>query len=321
MNMRKTNPPAYGPSPAPAYGPAPAPAGAKPLLALFFLFLSFFSLPALAADYVVGAAKPWDINFLEAFSPVKHIIHDFHFELLVILTGIVLIVLGLLIYVCVRYNAKAHPVPRKFSHNVTVEVVWTALPVLILFIIGVPSFKLLYFADKNPEAAFTIKATGYQWYWGYEYPDHGGFGFKSYMLTDEDLKNPQRMAELQAEWLIKDTKPLRLLETDTRIVIPVGVPVRIQTTAADVIHSWAMPSLGVKKDAVPGRLNETWVQADKPGVYFGQCSEICGTGHAFMPIALEAVPQEQFNAWIEAAKVKYAGSMPDFTRNLALAGE
>ena len=266
----------------------------------------FVSLPAFAQN--IGAAVPDQIHMLSGPSPVHRMMDGFHDMLLVIIGLIVLLVTGLLAWVVIRYNAKANPKPATFTHNVKLEILWTAIPVLILVIIAVPSFRLLYYSDKNPDAVFTIKVTGYQWYWGYEYPDYGDFKFSSYLLNDEDLANPQRMAEVSQDWLIKTQKPLRLLETDNRVVIPVGVPVRIQTTAADVLHSWAMPALGVKKDAVPGRLNETWIQADEPGVYYGQCSELCGTGHGFMPITLEAVPQADFNAWIEKAKVKFAAA-------------
>jgi cytochrome c oxidase subunit 2 len=181
-------------------------------------------------------------------------------------------------------------VPSRRSHNTLLEIAWTAVPVLILVIIAIPSFKLLYFVDVVPETEFTIKATGHQWYWSYEYPDNGGFTFDAYMIAPSDLQPDQ----------------LRLLEADNRIVVPVKTNVRIQTTATDVIHSWTVPQFGVKVDAVPGRLNELWINVDEPGTYYGQCSELCGVNHGFMPITVQAVERPEFDKWIEEAKTKFA---------------
>ncbi len=234
---------------------------------------------------------PWQINFQEPASPIMHEIYNFHHLLLIIITAITIFVLGLLLYICVRFRASRNPVPSKTSHNTVIEIIWTAVPVLILVFIAIKSFPLIYKEAEAPDAQMTIKVLGSQWFWTYEYPDHGGFTFDSYMVEDKDLKPGQ----------------IRLLEVDNRIVVPVDTVIRVQMTAADVIHSWAIPALGVKKDAVPGRLNETWFKAEKPGVYYGQCSELCGVKHGFMPIAVEAVSKEQFAAWV-ASK---GGKMPE----------
>jgi cytochrome c oxidase subunit II len=259
------------------------------MLALFAM-VAVFSLTSGGANAagntagtteIVGIAEPWQLNFQESASPVKEQVDNFHNLLLVIITAITLFVLGLLVFVIIRFNEKANPEPSKTSHNTVIEVIWTAVPVMILIVIAVPSFSLLYYMDRTPEADMTIKATGYQWYWTYQYPDHGGIEMTSIMLQDDELQGNQP----------------RLLATDNDLVVPVGANVRLLVTAADVLHAWAMPALGVKKDAVPGRLNETWFRVDKPGMYYGQCSEICGEGHGFMPISLRAVSQEEFDAW------------------------
>jgi len=245
-----------------------------------------------AASGAVGAAQPWQLGLQAAASPVKEQLTDFHNLLLVIITGITLLVLALLVYVIVRFNAKANPTPTRTSHNTILEVAWTVVPVLILVVIAVPSFKVLYFMDKTENADMTLKVVGHQWYWEYQYPDHGDITFSANMIPDEEIQPGQQ----------------RLLETDNRIVLPVGSNIRILITAGDVIHSWAMPSLGIKKDAVPGRLNETWARIDREGVYYGQCSEICGINHGYMPITIEAVSKERFAQWVEEAKVKFASN-------------
>ncbi len=204
--------------------------------------------------------------------------------LLPIITIISLFVLGLLLWVIVRYNRRANPVPSKTTHNTLIEVVWTIVPVIILVVIAVPSISLLARQyETPPEEAVTIKAIGYQWYWGYEYPDHGGFEVISNMLSEADA--------------LENGEP-HLLAVDKRMVVPAGVPLRIQTTAADVIHAFAVPSLWFKMDAVPGRLNEKLLTIEEPGVYYGQCSELCGARHGYMPIAVEALPMEEFEAWV-----------------------
>jgi cytochrome c oxidase subunit 2 len=258
------------------------------------IMLSLFSGIGVAAaeDGVVGAPQPWQLGLQASASPVKEQLTDFHNLLVVVITGITLLVLALLIYVMVRFNSRSNPAPTRTSHNTVIEVLWTVVPVIILVIIAVPSFKVLYYMDKTQDAEMTLKVTGRQWYWDYSYPDQGDIGFSSYMIPDDEIKPGQK----------------RLLEVDNRIVLPVDTNIRILVTAGDVIHSWAMPALGIKKDAIPGRINETWARIDKEGVYYGQCSEICGTNHGFMPIAIEAVSKERFQQWVEEAKVKFAGN-------------
>ncbi|MAS86991.1 MAG: cytochrome c oxidase subunit II [Micavibrio sp.] len=253
------------------------------LTVLFTTFIA--SLPAAAQ-----APVNWGMDLQTSFSPVKERMHDFHTMLLYIITAIVLFVLFLLLYVIFRFNKKANPTPSKFTHNTLIEVVWTAIPVIILMVIAVPSFKLLFYGDRTPDPEMTLKVTGYQWYWGYEYPDFGDISFSSYMIPDDEIKEGQ----------------LRLLETDKAVVLPIETNIQILVTAADVLHSFAMPAFGVKTDAVPGRLNETWTYIEKEGTYYGQCSEICGTNHAFMPIMIKAVSKEDFAAWVK----EQGGTMP-----------
>jgi len=244
-----------------------------------------------------AAPEPWQLDFQAAVTPVMEEIIDFHNILLVITTLIVLFVLGLLAVVVVRFREAKNPMPSRTTHNTVIEVVWTTIPVIVLVLIAVPSFRLLKHEDIVPKADMTIKAIGHQWYWSYEYPDHGGFSFDSVMVPDSDLKPGQ----------------LRLLEVDNRIVVPVDTTVRVITTAVDVLHSWAVPAFGVKMDSVPGRANETWFKVAREGVYFGQCSELCGVNHGFMPIAVEIVSKAKFAEWVEAAKRKYAATMPEGT--------
>ncbi len=242
----------------------------------------------LAAGVVEAAPVDWGVYLQEAASAVAEDIHAFSALTFWIITPITLLVLGLLVYVMVRFNAKANPVPSKTSHNTTIEVVWTVAPILILLVIAVPSFRLLYFEQTIPEADVTIKATGNKWYWSYEYPDAEGLSFDSNMILEGDITDPVNQP--------------RLLATDYPVVVPVGKVVRVQVTAGDVIHAFALPAMGVKIDAMPGRLNETWFRAERPGVFYGQCSELCGLNHAFMPIEVRVVTDEQYAAWVEAAK-------------------
>ena len=244
------------------------------------------------AGKIIGAPVPWQMNFGPAASPSKEKMNNFHDFLLVIITVITLFVMFLLVYVMIRFRRKRNPVPATFTHNMKLEVIWTLVPVLIVLAIVVPSMRLLYFTDKVVDAEMTIVATGYQWYWGYEYTDNDNIAFLSYMIPDEDIKPGQK----------------RLLETDNRVVLPVDTNIRILVTAQDVIHSFAVPSLGLKTDAVPGHTNETWVRIDHEGVYYGQCSEICGVNHAFMPITIEAVSKEEFQQWLVTAKEEFADS-------------
>ena len=248
------------------------------------LALLLTAVPALATP------RPWEMNLQAPASPIAERIHSFHNLLLWVISLITLFVLVLLVYTCMRFRESKNPVPSKRSHNTVLEVVWTAVPVLILVIIAIPSFKLLYFADVVPKTDLTVKAIGHQWYWSYEYPDNGNFTFDALLIPDSDLKEGQ----------------LRLLETDNRVVLPAGVNIRVQVTAADVLHSWTVPQFGVKVDAVPGRLNELWVHINEPGTYYGQCSELCGANHGFMPITVEAVTPEAFQAWVTEAQAKFA---------------
>jgi cytochrome c oxidase subunit 2 len=247
-----------------------------------------------AASAFAGTGQPsdWQINFQGAASPVMESIHSFHFFLLIIIFAVVLLVAALLVVVAVRFNEKANPVPSRTTHNTLIEVAWTVVPVLILVAIAIPSFRLLFLELDIPKADMTVKITGHQWYWSYEYPDNGAFSFDSLLVAEADLKPGQP----------------RLLSVDNEVVVPVGKIVRVQVTAADVIHSFAMPSFGVKIDALPGRLNESWFQATKEGMFYGQCSELCGRDHAFMPIAIRVVSEADFATWVEQAKKKFAAA-------------
>ncbi|RJF83674.1 cytochrome c oxidase subunit II [Azospirillum cavernae] len=259
------------------------------------------SLAGVCGTAAANEPHPWQMGLQEAASPVKHLMDSFHSLLTIIITLIVIFVAALLAYCAVRFNAKRNPVPSKTAHHTLLEVAWTVLPVIILIVVAVPSFKLLYMAERVPQADMTIKVTGRQWYWDYEYPDQGNIAFSSYIIQEADLKPGQR----------------RLLEVDNRVVVPVNATVRLLVTAGDVIHSWALPAFGVKKDGMPGRINETWFKAEREGVYYGQCSEICGTNHGYMPIAVEVVSKEKFDAWV--AKAKIAFGPRDASRDVAQA--
>lgn len=237
-----------------------------------------------------GRSEPWQMGQQAAASPVMERIVDFHNFLLVIELSIVVFVMALLGYIILRFNAKANPVPSKTTHNTVLEVIWTAVPILILVIISIPSMRLLYYSDRAQEAEMTLKVTGHQWYWSYSYPDHGGFEFDSTMIPDEDLKKGQP----------------RLLSTDNPVVLPVDTTIRILLASDDVIHNWAVPSFGLKTDATPGRINETWVRINGEGSYYGMCSELCGINHAFMPVHIEAVSKEAFIAWTKKARQEFA---------------
>ena len=237
------------------------------------------------ASAELGQPAPWEARLQEAATPVMENIVWFHNFLLVLITLITLFVLALLVIVVVKFNARANPVPSRTTHNTLIEVAWTLIPVLILVAIAVPSFRLLFEELDVPKADLTIKATGKQWYWSYAYPDNGKFEFDSLLAQDK--------------------KP-RLLGVDNEMVVPVNKVVRIQTTGADVIHSFAVPAFGIKIDSIPGRLNETWFKATKLGMFYGQCSELCGKDHAFMPIAVRVVNDQEFAAWVEGAKKKFA---------------
>jgi cytochrome c oxidase subunit 2 len=238
-----------------------------------------------AAFAELGQPRPWEWTLQESATPVMDTITWFHTLLVWIITIITLFVLALLIMVVVKFNAKANPVPSRTTHNTLIEVAWTLIPVLILVAIAVPSFRLLFQQLDIPKADLTVKVTGKQWYWSYSYPDHGKFEFDSLMAQDK--------------------KP-RLLGVDNEMVVPVNKVVRIQTTGADVIHAFAVPAFGIKIDSIPGRLNETWFKSTKTGMFYGQCSELCGKDHAFMPIAVRVVSDQEFAAWVETAKKKFA---------------
>ena len=234
--------------------------------------------------------KDWQLGFQNPASDGMRDIVNFHNNLLLpIIIAISVFVLFLMLYACVRFRASANPNPSKRTHNVTVEILWTLIPCLILIVMAVPSFKILYKQDTIPKADLTIKAVGYQWYWGYEYPDENII-FDSYMIEEKDLKSDQP----------------RLLSVDNEVVVPVNKVVKVLITANDVLHAWALPSFGVKRDAVPGRINETWFKADRTGTFYGQCSELCGIKHAFMPITVNVVSEEEYNQWLEEAKQKFA---------------
>jgi cytochrome c oxidase subunit 2 len=259
---------------------------------LIMLSLLIAAPVLLLADGAALAAQPvpWQLGFQPPATPIMERLESFHNLLLWIITVITLFVLALLAWVCVRFRASRSPTPSRRTHNTILEIAWTAVPVLILVVIAIPSFKLLYFQDVTPDAELTIKAVGHQWYWSYEYPDNGNFAFDAYMVADGDLQPGQP----------------RLLATDNRVVLPVDTTVRVLVTATDVLHSWAVPAFGVKMDGVPGRINETWVRIQEPGIYYGQCSELCGTNHGFMPIMVEAVSKEEFEAWTQEARAEFA---------------
>ena len=237
----------------------------------------------------LGQPSPWQLGLQQAGSPVMEDIVWFHDFLLWLIAAIALFVLVLLTIVVLRFNARANPVPSRTTHNTAIEIIWTVVPVLILVTVAVPSFRLLFYQLKVPPADVTVKVTGKQWFWSYSYPD-SKFEFDSLMLQDKDRKPGQP----------------RLLAVDNEMVVPVNKVVKVLVTGADVIHSFAVPSFGIKIDAIPGRLNETWFKAEREGMYYGQCSQLCGRDHAFMPIAVRVVSEKDYTAWLEQAKKKYA---------------
>lgn len=246
-----------------------------------------------ASASAVGAPVPGGLGLQAAASPVKERVHDLHDLLLVIITAITLVVLALLAYVAMRYRADRNPTPSGTSHNTLLEVTWTVIPVLILVVIAVPSFRLLYYMDRAHEPDLTVKVTAFQWAWEYEYLDADGLKFESYMLPAEDAVAQGKK---------------RLLDVDEELVVPVGKTIRILTASRDVIHSFFIPSLGVQKYNIPGRVLETWMRVDRPGVYYGQCNQICGVNHAFMPIVVRAVPEAEFTAWLAEARRRFAAA-------------
>ncbi len=253
------------------------------------------ALTAFDASKVIGAPKDWQIYFQEAASPIKHAMKPLHDGVQIVITIIVIFVLALLLYVCVRFNKRANPKPQTFTHNKLVEVVWTVIPIMILVGIAIPSIRVHYNYYYNQDAFekpdLSVKVVGHQWYWEYEYPDQG-IKFDSNITKDADL--PQGAP--------------RLLEVDNALVVPVNKVVRVQLTSADVIHAFALPSFGIKKGAVPGRLNQTWFKAEKEGIFYGQCSVLCGKLHGYMPIKIIVLSEPEFEQWVKGAKLKFAAN-------------
>ena len=258
--------------------------------ALIGLVTMGIARPASAA--VEGQPTPWQLGFQPAASTLKIRIEELHDLLLVIITLITIFVMALLGYVMWRFSASRNPTPTKTTHNTTIDVLWTVIPVMILVVIAVPSFRLLYYSDKAKDAEMTLKVVGHQWYWGYEYPDSGNFTFDSYMIPETEIK--------------RGDGNIRLLSVDNRAVIPVNTTIRVLITSADVMHSWYVPALALQKYAMPGRTNEIWVRATKEGVFYGQCNQICGVNHGYMPIAVEVVSKEKYVAWVAEAQKKFA---------------
>ena len=244
----------------------------------------------LPGSVLANQPKDWQLGFQKSASQGMSDIVWFHdYMLLPVITAIMAFVLFLIGYACIRFRASRNKEASTTSHNTTIEVLWTLIPCLILTVLAVPSFKVLYSQDEIPKADVTIKAIGYQWYWGYEYPDENII-FDSYMIDEKDLKEGQP----------------RLLTVDNEVYVPVNKVVKVMITANDVLHAWALPSFGVKRDAVPGRINETWFKADRTGTFYGQCSELCGIKHAFMPITVNVVTEDEYNEWLDKAKVEFA---------------
>ncbi len=253
-----------------------------------------FVLGISAAWAGTGQPTPWETGMQEMVTEVGQGVANFHTYLVWLIAAVCLFVLALILVIVVRFNERKHPVPSRTTHNTLLEVGWTIIPVLILVAIAIPSFRLLRLQLVPPQADVVVKVTGYSWYWGYEYPeDQGGFRFDSNMITETSALKPDQP---------------RLLGVDNAMVVPVGKVVLLQVTAADVIHAFALPSFAVKIDAIPGRLNQTWFKADKEGVYYGQCSELCGNGHPYMPIEIRVVSEQQYAAWLAEAKERYAAT-------------
>ena len=260
---------------------------------------SAFAFTLGGAAFLPGPAsaqlpRPWQMGMQTAHSPVQARIQSLHDLVLWIITLITLFVGALLVYVLLRYNAQRNPVPGRTTHHTTLEVAWTVVPVLILAIIVFPSFRLVYYEDRTANADLTVKVTGHQWYWEFAYPDQGNIDFTSYIVKDADLKPGEP----------------RLLTVDNPLVVPAGQNIRVLTTSSDVIHSFFIPSLGVQRYAIPGQTIETWFRADRAGEYHGECNQICGANHSFMPIVIKAVSPEEFQAWVKTAKTKFAAVPP-----------
>ncbi|PCI55586.1 MAG: cytochrome c oxidase subunit II [Alphaproteobacteria bacterium] len=259
---------------------------------LWTVSLAFLGLVVLIDPAFANGPVDWAFGFQPAATSSAERIYEFHNLLMIIITGITVFVTLLLIFVVIRYNKHVNKTPSKVTHNVMLEIVWTVLPIVLLIIIAIPSFKILYKNDRIVEPEMTLKITGYQWYWGYEYPDQGGLMFDSRMVATEDLRPDQK----------------RLLSTDNVVVLPIETDIAILVTSNDVIHAWAIPAFGVKIDTVLGRTNETWFRINRVGVYYGQCSELCGKDHSFMPIEVHAVTKEEFEAWTLRAKEEFSAN-------------
>jgi len=251
---------------------------------------------------MIGRSRPWQMWLQKPMSPTAEGVYDFNVFLIWIETGIVVFVMALFAYILIKFNSKANPIPSKTTHNTLLEVVWTTVPILILVVISVPSLKLLYFADTTPDAEMSFKVIGNQWYWSYEYPDHDDLTFDSVMVEEADLQPGQP----------------RLLTVDNPVVLPANTKIRLIMASNDVIHNWAVPSLGIKIDVTPGRSNETWVEIYEPGDYYGMCSELCGVNHGFMPVHIRAVSKDEFPDWVAKAKEEFA-SNNDNTNTIRLA--
>lgn len=256
----------------------------------FFVTITVLAAAALAGPAMAAEPTPWQIGLQPPASPTAVMINELHDALLWIITLITIFVLALMMYACVRFRESRNPTPSKTTHNTVIEILWTVIPIVILTGIAIPSMKLLYFADHIEDGDMTLKVIGHQWYWEYQYPDHGNFTFDANMVPEKELKPGQK----------------RLMDTDNPVVLPVGKKIRLLFASADVLHNWSMSSFGVKIDTTPGRLNETWVQIDRAGTYYGFCSELCGVNHAYMPIMVKAVPPAEFDAWVKKAQKEFA---------------
>lgn len=259
---------------------------------------------AMSTAALAQAPHNWQMGMGTAGGPIKQDIIDLHDLVLVIIVAITVLVAALLVVVMVKFNAKSNPTPSQVSHHTGLEVAWTVIPVMILVVIAIPSFRLIYYQDRTANPALTVKATGHQWYWEYSYPDKGDLTFSSYGLSDEDAA--------------KQNQP-RMLAVDNMLVVPAGKDIRVLTSSADVIHSWFVPSLGVQRYAVPGRTIETWFKASEPGIFYGECNQVCGTNHSRMPIVVHAVPEQEFNTWLATAKTKFSDAAPPASVAIAAA--
>lgn len=264
------------------------------LLALGGVIVGMAVLLGMGGEALAAKAQPWQLGLPDPVTPLAKEMGAFHnYWLLPVITVIAIFVLILLIYVCFRFRESANPVPSKTTHHTLLEVVWITVPVLILATLAIPSLKLLYHTDEIADSEMTMKVIGHQWYWEYQYPDHGNFTFEAYVAA--------RTHEQAAEAGVH-----RLMDTDNVVVLPADTKIRLQFTSADVLHNWSLSDFGVRVDTVPGRLNEAWTLVEKPGMYYGFCSELCGTDHAFMPIAVKVVPKAEFAAWVAEAQEKFA---------------